>query len=447
MRALVWFRNDLRLHDNAALAAAVAADELLLVYCLDPRHFEELPLGFRKTGVHRTRFLLESLADLREQLHARGADLMVRQGRPEEEIASLVKAHRVDRVYAQAEVTSEEKKVEEALRKQLTESSLCLSGGLTLYHPDDLPFAPAETPEPFKEFRHQGTKLSHIREERPTPDTIRGIEGIDPGPIPTLAQLGFDDDDLPANTIFRGGETAALRRLQHYFFDTEGLTNYKWTRNQSLGTEYSTKFSAWLSLGCLSPRRVYYAVKEYETAVKKNPSTYKLLFELLWRDFYKFLGVKYGDNIFHLTGLYDKAPEGRQHKAGFAAWCRGETGIPFVDAHMTELNQTGFMSNRGRVNVSTYLARDLGIDWTWGAAYFESRLVDYDVTSNWLNWYYQATVWRYTPRAVAVDQVRSAGRVREPLVARPGAAPRSSATARVPAGRGRASAAQLFSRS
>lgn len=85
-----------------------------------------------------------------------------------------------------------------------------------------------------------------------------------------------------------------------------------------------------------------------------------------------------------------------EDKTAFLTWCQGQTGIPFIDAHLVELNQTGFMSNRGRVNTSTYLTRDLGINWTWGAAYFESLLIDYDVTSNWLNWYYQATVWRYT---------------------------------------------------
>ncbi len=398
MRALVWFRNDLRLHDNGALATATeVADELLLVYCLDPRHYEELALGFRKTGVHRTRFLLESLTDLREQLRAIGGELIVRRGKPEEEIPSLVKAHQVDRVYAQAEITSEETRVEEVVRTKLSNltCSLHLHEGLTLYHPADLPFDPADTPEPFKSFRHQGTKLSHVRSEWAVPDKIKRVAGVDLGTIPTLAQLGFSDDS-PTDTIFRGGETAALQRLQHYVFDTEGLTNYKWTRNQSLGTEYSTKFSAWLALGCLSPRRVYHAVKEYETVVKKNPSTYKLLFELLWRDFYKFLGWKYGDKIFRAAGIYDSKVTWQEDESLFRAWCRGQTGIPFIDAHMTELNQTGFMSNRGRVNVSTYLSRDLGINWTWGAAYFESQLVDYDVTSNWLNWYYQATVWRYT---------------------------------------------------
>ncbi len=397
MRALVWFRNDLRLHDNEALTSAVAqADELLLVYCIDPHHFENLPLGFRKMGVHRAQFLRESLINLRQRLQQVGGNLIVRRGRPEEIIPQLVSQYQITRVYAQPEVTSEETQTEAAVQQALTGTncSLHLSWGLTLYHPDDLPFDPKDTPEPFKTFRHQGTKLSSIRAEYPAPDSLRMVEGVDPGEIPTLQQLGFDQ--TPSDTIFLGGETAGLQRLQHYLFDTEGMATYKWTRNQSLGTEYSTKFSAWLALGCLSPRRVYYAVREYESLNKKGPSTYKLLFELLWRDFYKFLGWKYGDQIFHPVGIYQKPVAWHEDRAQFDAWCQGETGIPFVDAHMHELNQTGFMSNRGRVNVSTYLARDLKINWTWGAAYFESLLVDYDVTSNWLNWYYQATVWRYT---------------------------------------------------
>ena len=397
-RALVWFRNDLRLHDNDTLTtAAEQADELLLVYCIDPRHFHELPIGFRKTGIHRARFLLESLLDLRQQIQQRGGHLVIRQGWPEKEIPQLVKESDIDEVYTQQEITSEEVQVEEALSKQLApyQCPLHKRWGLTLYHLEDLPFEAEETPEPFKAFRHQGTKLSQVREEVTTPIRLSCVKDVSEGSLPTLDQLGFDEPSL-MDSPFRGGETAGLERLQHYLFDTELLTTYKWTRNQSLGMDYSSKFSPWLAYGCLSPRRIYHAVKDYEQHVKKNISTYWLIFEMLWRDFFKLLGIKYGDKVFWRKGIYDKSVAWSENEKWFSAWCQGKTGIPFVDAHMTELNQVGFMSNRGRVNVSTYLTRDLEINWTWGASYFESLLIDYDVTSNWLNWYYQAVVWRYT---------------------------------------------------
>jgi len=397
-RALVYFRNDLRLHDNPTLSAAInQADEVLLLYCIDPRQFSELDLGFRKTGIHRARFLLESLEDLNEQCQKLGGQLLVKQGVPEDIISQLVAQYELDEVHLQREVTDEETQVEQAIKQELksTDYQLYFHWGLTLYHPDDLPFKSSDTPEAFKAFRNEGTKKASVRNEFPVPKTISWIADVEPTVIPTLSELGFTQS-LSEATDYPGGESAALERLQYYLFDSELLTRYKWTRNQSLGMDYSSKFSPWLALGCLSPRRIYYAVKSYEQEVTRNISTYWLIFEMLWRDYFKFLGLKYGNQIFQKKGIYDKSVEWSYDRSNFVVWCQGKTGIPFVDAHMQELNLTGFMSNRGRVNVSTYLTRDLEIDWRWGASYFESLLIDYDVTSNWLNWYFQAVVWRYT---------------------------------------------------
>ncbi|MGB3182962.1 MAG: DASH family cryptochrome [Cyclobacteriaceae bacterium] len=397
-RAMVWFRNDLRVHDNEALATALKdAKEVLLLYCLDPRQFRELDLGFRKTGVHRARFLLESLEDLHESCRQAGGHLMVRQGYPEDIIPELAGQYDIGQVHVQKEVTDEEIQVEKAVENALagTDCGMHYYHGLTMYHPEDLPFDPADTPKAFKTFRHQGPNKARVRNEFPAPQKISCVPADDPFDLPTLSELDYHDE-LPEVARYPGGETAGLDRLQHYLFGTELLTRYKWTRNQSLGLDYSSKFSPWLAFGCLSPRRVYYAVKTYEEEVKKNISTYWLIFEMLWRDYFKFLGMKHGNAVFKKAGIFNKEVEWQYDRASFKHWCDGTTGIPFVDAHMTELNETGFMSNRGRVNVSTFLSRDLAIDWRWGAAYFESLLVDYDVTSNWLNWYYQAVVWRYT---------------------------------------------------
>ena len=125
-----------------------------------------------------------------------------------------------------------------------------------------------------------------------------------------------------------------------------------------------------------------------------NDSTYWLVFELLWRDFFQFQFAKHGAAFFGPQGIRgDAAGKDWDHDhEAFERWAAGETGVPFVDANMRELNATGFMSNRGRQNVASFLADALNVDWRWGAAYFESRLVDYDVCSNWGNWAYQAGV-------------------------------------------------------
>ena len=179
-------------------------------------------------------------------------------------------------------------------------------------------------------------------------------------------------------------------------FESELLTGYRWTRNKSLGLDYSSKFSPFLALCCISPRFIYEEVKRFETTIKKNQSTWWLVFELVWRDYFTFKGMKFGDLIFLKKGYKNKSIEWENDKKKFKRWQNGTTGIPFVDAHMRQLNEAGYMSNRGRVNCASYFVHDLKIDWTWGAAYFESKLIDYDVSANWLNWHVQAYEIYYT---------------------------------------------------
>ena len=183
-----------------------------------------------------------------------------------------------------------------------------------------------------------------------------------------------------------------LNRLIDYIWDRKLVSTYKNTRNQLLGESYSSKFSPWLALGSLSPRLIYDEVKKFENLVQRNISTYWLIFELLWRDYFRFVAMKYGNRIFHKGGIKNSSNKYENDIKLFHKWMNGETGNDFVDANMIELNTTGFMSNRGRQNVASYLVHDLSIDWRWGAEYFESKLIDYDVCSNWGNWMYIAGV-------------------------------------------------------
>jgi len=139
--------------------------------------------------------------------------------------------------------------------------------------------------------------------------------------------------------------------------------------------------------------RSYYQVKKYEDEVKSNVSTYWLVFELIWRDFFTYVLLKYGNKLFYKGSINGESPEiDDPNGIKLEAWKRAQTGIPFIDANMKELNETGFMSNRGRQNVASYLIKDLKVDWRKGAAYFEEKLIDYDVASNWGNWSYVAGI-------------------------------------------------------
>ncbi len=191
---------------------------------------------------------------------------------------------------------------------------------------------------------------------------------------------------------FQGGEMAGKSRVKEYIWDSDSLKTYKETRNEMLGTNYSSKFSAWLSFGCLSPRYIYEEVQKYEQTRVKNDSTYWLIFELLWRDFFRFICSKHGNKIFYKSGLQELYLPWLEDWERFNLWCEGKTGYPLVDANMRELAATGFMSNRGRQNVASFLSKNLGIDWCMGAEWFESLLIDYDVCSNWGNWNYTAGV-------------------------------------------------------
>ncbi len=404
-RILYWFRNDLRLHDNEGFSRACTdADEVLPVFVFDPAGFAELPgLDFRKADIYRANFLVESVADLRKSLRLKGASLIVRIGAPAQVLAELAEAIGANAVYTSKEVTQEETDMESDLSKRLKPLNIDLNlfWQSTLYHVRDLPFSVAKLPDVFTQFRNKVEKYAQIRRVVPTPDSIQlalDTDGqtVDPGDMPSLAMLGFSaahTTDRRAAVAFQGGETIALNRIKRYIWDDEHIKTYKETRNGMLGEDYSSKFSAWLALGCLSPRLVYEEVKRYEAERHQNDSTYWLIFELIWRDFFRFVALRYGSRLFKPSGIkHDVSKRWRRDPVLFWKWANGETGIPFIDANMRELNTTGFMSNRGRQNVSSFLVKDLGIDWTWGAAYFESLLVDYDPCSNWGNWNYVAGV-------------------------------------------------------
>ena len=399
-RILYWFRNDLRLHDNEGFARAVAdARTVLPVFVFDPKWFRELPhLGVRKTGIYRAEFLIEAVADLRQSLRAKGADLIVRVGDPVRVLADLAEDNDCATIYSSKEVTQEEIDVESALSKRLKPLNIDfdLFWQSTLYHVRDLPFEIAKLPDVFTAFRNKVERGADVRELIPTPTDIKLTDGVEPGEMPTIGTFGFPNELIPdvrRAVPFKGGETVAVQRLERYLWERDLIKTYKDTRNGLLGEDYSSKFSAWLSLGCLSPRLVYHEVKRYETERVKNDSTYWLIFELIWRDFFRFVALRYGTRIFKPSGImHDTRKQGRRDENLFLKWAEGETGIPFIDANMREMNATGFMSNRGRQNVGSFLVKDLGIDWTWGAAYFESLLVDYDPCSNWGNWNYVAGV-------------------------------------------------------
>jgi deoxyribodipyrimidine photo-lyase len=394
---VVWFKTDLRLHDNETLVKAIAqGDSIIPVYCFDEAHFNNSEYGFQKTGSFRAQFLLESLIDLDNNLRELGSGLVILKGKPEVEIPKIVSQYKANKVVAKREVAFEERqtesKVQEALFKVKCEFQTFSTS--TLYHAEDLPFSIKDIPDVFTNFRKKTEKDAVIRPSFESPSSIKSPI-IEPIKLPTLEELGLTFTKIDSRTaiVFEGGESKAIERLNHFFFESKCISNYKETRNGLIGTDYSSKFSAWLSLGCISPRFIYRELQKYETEFGANDSTYWLVFELLWRDYFRFMMKKHQSNFFKQSGIKNnKLKLFSDNVQKLQNWIEGKTGIDFVDANMIELKLTGFMSNRGRQNVASYLCNDLKLDWRLGAAYFEEQLIDYDVCSNWGNWAYLAAV-------------------------------------------------------
>lgn len=389
--ALLWFRNDLRLTDNLALQAALSqSDQILPLYVFDEQWLVHDQYGFFRTGPFRLQFLLQSLTDLKKHLQELGSDLLIRRGKPAEIIPTLVEEFDCSQVFCSKEYTSEEIQVEQALKKKVPFSALHNS---TLIHPEDVIFDIHKMPEVFTTFRKKVERYSKVRESIPSPTTISS-PNFAGDKVPALIDFGIppSSHDERGVLAFKGGAMEAWGRLDHYFWDTECLSTYKETRNGMIGADYSSKFSPWLANGCISPRSIYAEIEKYEVEVEKNKSTYWLKFELLWRDFFRYTAMRYGNRIFHAAGIKDQPRRWKHQPKVVRRWINGETGDELVDANMRELKWTGFMSNRGRQNVASYLVHRLKQDWRVGAAWFESMLIDYDVCSNYGNWIYAAGV-------------------------------------------------------
>ncbi|WP_025762728.1 DASH family cryptochrome [Dyadobacter tibetensis] len=396
-RSIVWFKTDLRVHDNETLIRALEqSDEVIPVFCFDMRQFRLTSYGTQKTGAFRAQFILESVADLEANLRNLGAGLIVARGNPAEVLAKVAREYGAQKIFAKKEVAYEEKRTEDAVEAALWKVGCYLEtySTSTLYHALDLPFAMKDIPDVFTTFRKKIERDTLIRPVFASPIDIP-CPALPPASLPTLMQLGLEEPVYDGRGAFRmqGGESPALARVNAYLFETKAILTYKETRNGLLGDNYSSRFSPWLAQGCLSPREIYYAIKEFESTHKANPSTYWLIFELIWRDYFRFMMKKYRNRYFRQEGIKKKAVElFPLDTAIFEKWKNGETGVDFVDANMKELNSTGYMSNRGRQNVASYFCHDLRQDWRYGAAYFEAQLVDYNPCNNWGNWAYVAGV-------------------------------------------------------
>jgi deoxyribodipyrimidine photo-lyase len=379
--AIWWVRRDLRLFDNQALSAALAAARNVVpVFILDPAL-----LSSPYSGTKRIAFLFAGLRALEDDLRRRGGQLIIRQGDPLQALSQLAAASGASAIFAEEDISPyarrRDGRVGQALPLQLT-------GGLSVH-----PFGAVlkQDGQPYTVY----TPYSKAWKALPRPGQADLLPAPDSLPAPTgLASLAIPGEPtLPDGVPFKPGHIEAVRRLERFIDDgVHGVHGYGRRRNRP-DIDGTSGLSPYLRFGMLSLRQ---AVVAADQAIKQAPDdagrqgAETWLNELIWREFYlailyHFPHVRQGS----FRSQYDAIPWDNDDHA-FQAWRQGLTGYPIVDAAMRQLVESGWMHNRTRMIVASFLVKDLLIDWRWGERFFMQHLVDGDPAPNNGGWQWTA---------------------------------------------------------
>jgi deoxyribodipyrimidine photo-lyase len=382
VRALHWFRSDLRVADNTALrAAAERAERLACVFVFDDRL-----LRGPKSGGPRVRFLLDCVARLAADLARRGSALVLRHGDPAAELARLAAETRAELVtwnrdygpFARARDARVTRALERIGARVETFRDRVVHESDQVRTRDGRPFA---VYTPYRRAwleRWQREPARPLPAPRLPPPVARVSRGAAP-------ELGSDAGvELPA-----GGSAAALRRLDA--FVAGALGDYAWRRD--LPAEAGTsRLSAALRFGTVSVRTcLARAAEAAADDPRRRAGAARWRDELVWREFYHAILAEHPEVLRRAWRPGLDSLEWSDDEAAFRAWCAGRTGYPFVDAGMRELAATGWMHNRARMVVASFLTKDLGIDWRRGEAFFMQSLVDGDPANNNGGWQWAAS--------------------------------------------------------
>ena len=362
MTTIWWIRRDLRLTDNAALHSALQADSVLPVFILDP--------AFDSSSARRKDFLYEGLHALDNDLRKRGSYLLIRKGKPLEVLKQLVTETKADAIFAEEDFTPYARKRDLEIEHHIP---LHLVSGQTVHHPNAVLKAngtPYTVYTPYSKVWK--TKLPTKIKLYPAPEKIN-------------TPFEIANEHLPpfkVNPTFPAGEKEALVRLEEFTF--KKIHSYGDDRNR-MDLDGTSSLSPYIRFGMIGLRKaVGVAMQE-----KSNGATVWLN-ELIWREFY--IQILY--HFPHVSKTaFNKSLANipwRNNVSEFETWKRGETGVPVVDAAMRQLKEIGWMHNRARMIVASYLVKDLLIDWRWGEAWFMENLLDGDVAANNGGWQWTA---------------------------------------------------------
>ena len=370
MTLIWWVRRDLRLTDNAALHAALEAGSVIPVFIIDP--------AFSRCSPRRRNFLYEGLHALDRDLRARNSQLVIRTGKPVEVLRQLVNDTNATVIVAEEDFTPYARKRDEEVAQHLP---LQLMNGQIVHHPTSIHKAdgnPYTVYTPYS--KAWKSRLPHRLQLYPVPEKINTPAGINSEPLPAFQ----------ISPLFAAGEQEALVRLEEFLH--QRIYSYGEDRDR-MDLNGTSSLSPYLHLGMLGMRQAVHSALQAMAEAGGEASRRSVevwLNELIWREFY--IQILYHFPHVSRTAFNPSLANiaWRNDEAEFEAWKEGRTGVPVVDAAMRQLKQVGWMHNRPRMIVASYLVKDLLIDWRWGETYFMEQLLDGDVAANNGGWQWTA---------------------------------------------------------
>jgi deoxyribodipyrimidine photo-lyase len=393
---IVWHRRDLRIDDNPALwAAAQQGGALIGIFIFDPGILKS-----SETGGGKVDFMLGCLRELQSSYRRLGSEFLYFYGEPEQTLRQVAESFQARRVFFNRDVEPSVRQRDRAARDALQEIGIELKGFIDIGLHDPKEIA-TKSHEPYKVYTPFWRNWIGILKPNPCnlPSQLTGaianLSNYDRAcqqsgaiALPTLSELGFSH----SQTLPQPGENAAQALLQ-IFCDSDLILRYK--EGRDLTSQPGTSMlSPHLRFGTIGIRRVWQsaiAAKQRARSEEELIGIQTWQQELAWREFYQHV-------LFHFPELATAAYrpqmqrfEWDENQTYFEAWCEGRTGYPIVDAAMRQLNQTGWMHNRCRMIVASFLTKDLLLNWQWGERYFMQQLVDGDLAANNGGWQWSAS--------------------------------------------------------
>ena len=382
-KGLFWFRRDLRLEDNVGLKMTRdQADELFVCYIVDNSHRD-----WKWSCGDRFEFKMDCLGSLRADVEAAGGRLIVRTGRPVEELLKLARELEVETVVWNRAYEPYERKRDRQAEEELKEVGI----GVQTWK-DQVIFEKEEILTSSSTAYKVFTPYSRSWKVKQKPAAVAAVENIERVEVAGLEQLPTAADMELTTYVSESSWSASASAAQQRWseFCDNRLANYHNSRDYP-SEEGTSKISPHLRFGTISIRKLYYDCKQQFDESRNTDGVETFVDELIWRDFYQQIIYNYPHVI--ETSFKEKYRQIKweENENWFKRWSEGRTGYPIVDAGMRQLNETGWMHNRLRMIVAMFLTKDLLIDWRKGEKYFMNRLIDGDVASNNGGWQWSAS--------------------------------------------------------